>query len=124
MNALLSLGRWIFPVSFSLLGLSYMMNADTLAGKMPGYLPAPTVIVYLTGLLLVGAGVSMLIGKYDKLAAALLGILFLLIVIILHLSVAMAGHDDAMGKLLRDLGLAGAAFIYAKYVARDASIVG
>ena len=127
MNALLSLGRWIFPAPFAIFGLMHFMNAEAMSGMVPGYMPAPTIFVFLSGAGLIAAAVSMYIGKYDKLAATLLGIMLLLFVLMLHLPGAMAGGEEAagpMGNLLKDIGLAGAAFIYAKHIARDSSIIG
>lgn len=124
MKALLALGRWIFPISFALLGLIHFMNVETLTNSMPGYLPAPAFLVYLSGIGLVAAAVSMLLEKYDKLAATLLGIQLLLFVLLLHLPGAMSGKDGTMSLLFKDLALCGAAFIYAQYVAKDPGFMG
>ena len=95
-------------------------------GMVPEYMPAPTVFVYLSGLGLVGAAVSMYIGKYDKLGTTLLGIMLILIALMVHLPGVMAGGEDPgpMSNLLKDLGLAGAALMYAQNMARDNSGIG
>jgi uncharacterized membrane protein len=123
MFAFLSLGRWIFPISFALLGLVHFMNVDRLVAQMPAYLPLPSALVYLSGIGLVAAAVSMLIEKYDKLAATLLGIQLLFFVLLLHLEGAMTGQDGSMSILLKDLAMAGAALIYAKHIAKDSSFM-
>ena len=90
---------------------------DGMAGMAPGGAP----MVYFTGLCLVAAAISMFIGKYDKLATALLGVMLILFAAILHSSSAMAG--DAT-NFLKDIGLAGAAWMYASGFAKDDSIIG
>ena len=112
MNAFLSLGRWVFALPFAIFGLFHFMNADAMANYVvPVYMPAKAIWVYLSGAGLIAATVSMLIGKYDKLATTLLGIFLLLLVLMVHLPGAMAGGEGAqasMSMLLKDLALAGA----------------
>lgn len=96
-----------------------------MAPTVPSYMPAPTAFVYFTGISLIAAAVSMYIGKYDKLAATLLAVFMLILVLTVHLPGAMAGTNQiSMPMLLKDLGLAAGAMIYASYVAKDRSIVG
>jgi len=127
MNAFLSLGRWLFPVPFAVFGLFHFMNAQGMTGIVPGYMPAPIVWVYLTGAALIACAISMYIGKYDKLAATLLAVFMLILVLTVHLPGAMAGTEMSqmsISMLLKDLGLAAGAMIYAQYVAKDRSIIG
>lgn len=128
MNAFLSLGRWIFALPFAIFGLFHFMNADAMADYIvPTYMPAKSIFVYLSGAGLIAATVSMLIGKYDKLATTLLGIFLLLLVITVHLPGAMRGGEGAqasMSMLLKDMALAGAAMMYALNYAKDKSVIG
>src|SRR5262245_20337222 len=123
MNAFLSLGRWIFALPFAVFGLFHFMNAGAMADYIvPAYLPAKAIFVYLSGAGLIAATVSMLIGKYDKLATTLLGIFLLLLVITVHLPGAMSGGEGAqssMSMLLKDMALAGASMMYALNYAKD-----
>ena len=94
---------------------------------VPSYMPVKIVWVFLSGAGLIAAAVSMYIGKYDKLATTLLAIFLLLLVLMVHLPGAMAGGEgaqNATSMLLKDLGLAGAAMLYATHVAKDRSIIG
>lgn len=128
MNAFLSLGRWVFALPFAIFGLFHFLNADAMADYVvPAYMPAKAVFVYLSGAGLIAATVSMLIGKYDKLATTLLAIFLLLLVVLVHLPGAMSGGDRAqasMSMLLKDLALAGAAMMYALNYAKDKSGIG
>ncbi|MCB0527851.1 MAG: DoxX family membrane protein [Lewinellaceae bacterium] len=127
MNAFLSLGRWLFPVPFLLFGLMHFMDLTAFAHNiMPNYVPAPEFWVLLTGTCLVCAAVSMYIGKYDKLATALLAVLLLLVVALIDLPSALAGGEAANRSafmVLKDLGLAAAAMLYATHVAKDPRII-
>lgn len=128
MNAILSLGRWLFPIPFLAFGLMHFANAQVMADYVvPAYMPAKMVWVYLSGAGLVAAAISMYIGKYDKLGAAVLSIVLLLFALMVHLPGVMAGGDaatSAMPGLLKDLGLAGASMLYAQHLAKDSSIIG
>jgi len=128
MNAFLSLGRWLFPVPFLVFGLFHFMNAQAMADYVvPAYMPMKIVWVYLSGAGLVAAGVSMFMGKYDKLAATLLAVFMLLLVVMVHLPGAMGGGEGAQmstSMLLKDLGLAAASMLYATHVAKDRSVIG
>ncbi len=120
MNAILSLGKYLYAIPFAIFGLFHFMNAGAMAGMAFG----SSILVYITGIALIAAAVSMLIGKYDKLAATLLGFMLLLFVFLVHFKGAMAGDQAATGNVLKDLMLAGAAWIYAKNAAKDPSVIG
>lgn len=87
------------------------MNGSMMAEWMPGWLPGPLFFVYLTGLALVAAGVSIITKIYTKLATQLLALLLLLIILMLHVPTAMSGNEqasmNAMTMILKDMGLLG-----------------
>ncbi len=127
MKAFISLGRWLFAIPFAIFGLFHFLGGDKMTGAIPAYLPAPIFWVYLTGAAMLAASISMMIGKYDKLAAVLLAILLILyIVLITAQGITAEGRDgqDAIGHTLTNLVMAGAALMYAQYAARDNSVVG
>jgi putative oxidoreductase len=131
MNAFLSLGRWFFAIPFAIFGLFHFINADAMAQMVPNYIPSPAnlIFVYFTGLGLVAASVSIVSGKFDKLACTLLAIFLLSMVILMHFNAAMNGPNEMiktwnMNMLLKDISLAGAAMMYAQYQATDRSIIG
>ncbi|MEI6410130.1 MAG: DoxX family membrane protein [Bacteroidota bacterium] len=128
MNAFLSLGRWVFAIPFAIFGLFHLMNAEAFAEYLvPSYMPVKIVWVYLSGVGLIAASVSMLLGKYDKLAATLLAVFLLLIVFLLHVPATISGGQGAqtaMSMLLKDLSLAGASMMYALSQSKDRSIIG
>ncbi|MFZ2897913.1 MAG: hypothetical protein WA004_04785 [Saprospiraceae bacterium] len=125
MNAILSAGRYLLIVPPLIFGVMHLMSANAMAGMVP--IPGGAVWVYITGIAMIAASLSILIGKYDKLAAALLGLLILIYALSIHLpGVLSSGGTDhgAMGNFLKDLGLAGGAWIYAAMMAKDKSVIG
>jgi putative oxidoreductase len=125
MNAILGLGKYLFAVPFAVFGIMHLMNADAMAGMSPF---GGSLMVYFTGVCLIAAAVSIFIGKYDKLATALLGLFMLLTALLIHAK-GLAGADAAssatyMGGLLKDLSLAGAAWMYSASLSKDNSVIG
>ena len=126
MNSILGLGKYLFAVPFAVFGIMHLMNADAMAGMAPF---GGSIMVYITGLALIAAAVSIIIGKMDKLATALLGLMLLLFVLLIHAkglaNAADAGASAmAMSGLLKDLALAGAAWMYSASLAKDNSVIG
>lgn len=120
MQQLTSLGKYIFAIPFLVFGLFHFMNASAMAGMVP--LPGGVFWIYLTGIGLLAASVSILIGRMDQLAALLLGVMMLIFALSIHLpNVINSGGEDAasMGNLLKDLSLGGAAWVYSRFAARD-----
>lgn len=120
MNAVLNLGKYLFALPFIVFGIFHFMSADAMAPMAFGQ----PILVYVSGLGLVAAGVSILIGKMDKLATVLLGVMMLLFVFLVHLNGAMAGDQNATVALLKDFALAGAAWMYATTSAKDNAVIG
>ncbi len=125
MNGFLSLGRWLFTLPFAVLGLMNLLSTQTMVESfVPNYMPAPTAWVVVGGIGLVAASISMLLGKYDKLACTLLAIYLLSMVLMVHLPAAMSGSISAQFLLFKDLALAGAAMMYAQHLSKDRSVIG
>ena len=111
-------GRALFAVPFVAIGLGHFANAAQMATMVPRFVPAPTVWVYVTGLVQIGASVSIGLRKRDELGGALLGALLLAYVGLVHVPAMLAATDDvqkmvSMGNVLKDIGLAGAALFVA-----------
>ncbi|NBC19418.1 MAG: DoxX family membrane protein [Bacteroidetes bacterium] len=107
----LKLGRILFALPFAVFGILHFMNASAMAGMVP--LPGGVFWVYLTGVALIAAAVSMLIGKYARLAALLLGVMLFIFVLSIHLPDLLGGNQQAMSNLLKDFALGGAAWALA-----------
>lgn len=125
MGSIIKLGKYLFAIPFIVFSLFHFMSAGDMAAMAPG----GVVMVYIAGAGLLAAGVSIIIGKYDKLAAVLLALLLIIFIVTIHIPGLMGAGDDAMamqmsmGGLLKDMGLAGGALMYAS-MAKDNSIIG
>jgi len=122
MSTVTGLGKYLFSVPALIFGFFHLMNANAMAAMVP--LPGGVIWVYLTGICMIAAAVSIYIGKLDKLATVLLALLFLIYAFSLHLSGAIAGDQASTGNFLKDLGLAGGALMYAHSMAKDKGIIG
>jgi uncharacterized membrane protein len=115
MKNLTNIGRIVFAVPFLAFGLMHLMNADAMSGMVPAFVPGGVVWIYITGLSLVAAAVSIISKKMIKMATLLLGVLLVVFVLTIHLP-GLGSPDQnmkmmSMSGVLKDLGLAGAAFM-------------
>ena len=122
MNALLKIGKYLFALPLLGFVSGHFTSADAMAGMVP--IPGGAIWVYLTGLAMLAFIVSVFVGKFDKLAGTLLGIMILIFALGLHLPNLMGGDQNSMGMLIKDLMIAGGAFMYAGAYARDNSVIG
>ena len=105
----------LFAVPMLLFGIMHFMNAGAMSGMVPGFLPAPVFWVYLTGLALVAASVSIMTGYKTRLASLLLALMLASFVLLIHLPGVMNPDtwQMSMPSLLKDTALAGAALFIA-----------
>ncbi len=124
LNSLTSLGKWLFIVPFVVFGFMHLAGADQMAGMVPAYFGGGAIWVYLTGIAQLAFGASVILGKYDKMAAMLCALMLLVFVLTIHLPGVLGGNQMSMGGLLKDIGLAGGALMYASSFSKDNSVVG
>jgi putative oxidoreductase len=118
-NATISrIGVVLYALVIGYFGVNHFLVGKTMVNYVPSFIPGGAFWVYLTGLALILAAISFLIGKSTQLAGILLAIFLLLIVFTIHLpSVIHAPDHQAviapMTNLVKDTGLAAAALIIA-----------
>ena len=120
MDAITGLGKYFFSIPMLIFGVFHFMSADAMAGSAPG----GVISIYITGICLILFAISVLIGKYDMLAAVLLAFMLLLFVTLVHMKSATVGSQMATVSLLKDMSLIGGALMYAHALAKDKSIIG
>jgi len=125
MKAIIGLGKYLYSIPILLFGINHFMKPDMMAGMAPY---GGKIIIYITGAALIAAGISIIIGKLDKLACVLLALFLILIILTVHLKGVMNAEDEMarmgpMTKMLKDIGLAGGALLGAAN-AKDNSIIG
>lgn len=89
MEKVLSIGRWLFPLSFLLYVGLHLGKPEVGASFVPSYLPFPYFWNYFTLVCIVAFIVSALIGKYDQLAYTCMALYVLLMALIVHLPRAL-----------------------------------
>lgn len=117
MDNLKNIGRIIFAIPFAIFGMMHFMAAGDMAGMVPSWVPGGVFWVYLTGLALVAAAVSLITKKQIYLASLLLAVLLIVFVLTVHLPGMMVENpmmkQMAMGSLMKDMSMAGAALLIA-----------
>ncbi len=101
------IARILFAVPMAMFGLFHFMNAEAMAEMAPF---GGTIMVYITGVALLAAGVSIIIKKKAALATLLLAVFLILTATLVHVKSMMGGDEMAMSSILKDVALAGAAF--------------
>lgn len=126
LNYITNLGKWLFILPFTVFGFMHIANAEKMTALVPAFMPGGAMWVYLTGFAQLAFAASVVLGKFDKLAALLCALMLFIFVLTLHLPGLsnLQMSQLAMNNMLKDIGLIGGALMYAKCFARDASVVG
>ena len=110
-----TVARYLYAIPFGIFGVMHFINGSAMAGYVPSFIPGGVFWVYLVGVALIAACVSIIIGKYTKMACLLLALLLIIFVLTMHLPGVLneATMQASMPMLLKDAALAGAALILA-----------
>ncbi|MDT8369908.1 MAG: hypothetical protein RQ745_11920 [Longimicrobiales bacterium] len=109
MKILATSGRFLFAVPMLVFGMMHFMMGDQLVGMVP--IPGGMIWIWLSGLLLAAAGLAIMTGKMAAPLSGLLGGFLLLTALTVHLPMVMGGDMNAVGPMLKDMALAGSAFM-------------
>ena len=108
-----TVARYLYAIPFGIFGVLHFLGGSDMAGMVP--IPGGVIWVYIVGLCLIAACVSIIIEKYTKLACLLLALLLIIFVLSIHLPGVISDPENAgaMSGLLKDAALAGGALILA-----------
>jgi len=123
MNLILKFGKLLFIIPFAVFGFLHFGPLEFSIEYVPGFLPFKAFWVYFSGACLIAFAIAALIKKFDKLAAVLLAFELLLFVVLIHVPKAVGGDFLGIIATFRDIAVAGAALMYAQFVAVDNSVV-
>jgi putative oxidoreductase len=101
----------IYAIVMGVFGIFHFMNVDVMAAVVP--IPGGKAIVYITGICLILAAISFIIGKKVRLAGYLLALFLLFIIISIHAPGAINGDVMSTTAFLKDLGLMAGAILIA-----------
>jgi len=111
-----TIARILFAIPFLVFGIMHFMKGSQMAGYVPSFIPGGVFWVYLVGLALIAASVSILIQKKAKLACLLLAILLMIFVLTIHIPALFGYGTEGMQlapiMMLKDLALSGAALFF------------
>ena len=89
------LGRVFVAASLAAFGGEHLASArGTLARLIPTWMPFPLLTAYLVGIALFAAAASIVSGRKIRLAASLLGTMFFIFVLSIHIPRVAATHSD------------------------------
>ncbi len=100
----------VFALVWLFFGINHLVNADTLAA-MAATVPGGTFWIYFTGVCMILAGISMIAGKWTRVACYLLALMLAVFVVVIHIPELIKGNLFAPFNILKDLGLAAGAII-------------
>jgi uncharacterized membrane protein len=113
----IEVGRLLFATTMAVFGIQYLHYGRYVGGlpPVPPWAPGGTIGAYLVGVVLIFAAVALAIRNKARLAAFVIGGLFLFCVIFLHLQHFGEVVHDGIGRTraFEPFALAGAAFVLA-----------
>ena len=98
-NKLITLGRIVIAIAAMFYGVEHFLHPANVPGVpleklMPAWIPGRLLITYLTGAILLVAGVSILLDKKTRMAATYLGAWILLLVLFIYGPILIASLAD------------------------------
>jgi len=115
LDKILPFGRLFFAIPMGVFGTEHFTATTFIVRLVPRWIPLHTFWVYLVGVALIAAALSIILEKHARLAATLLGCMLLLFVVLLHIPSIVATHGARLfwAIALRDLAFSGGAFALA-----------
>ena len=116
MDKIVVLGRLFFAVPLAVFAAEHFASSRAIMTVVPSWMPAPLFWTYFVGAALFLAAASILLKIRDRFAVTLLGIMFVLFVLMIHLPRALTHPGDrfAWAVATRDLSFAGGAWALTK----------
>ena len=114
-------GRFLIAVSLVVFAVQHFMYAGFVATLVPAWIPARLFWAYFTGIAFVAAAISIATKKILGMAAMLLGTMFLLWVVLLHIP-RVAGairNGDEVTSLFVAMAMGGLSFVLAGVYGRS-----
>jgi len=117
-DALPVFGRVFVPVGLAMFGAEHLSAPKALAQLVPKWMPGHLFWAYFVGFALFAAATSITLNRYARLAASLLGLMFVLFVLMIHLpnAVASPGNRILWAVAVREISFACGALLFANRV--------
>lgn len=110
-----ALGRVFYAAPLALFGAEHLVAAQAISQIVPSWMPGRLFVAYFVGVALIAAALSIVLGAYVRLSSTLLGAMFFLFVLTIHIpNVATNPKDRILWAVaFRDLSFAGGAWCLA-----------
>ena len=114
-DALGKVGIYLFAFAMLIFGVQHFMYAAYIATLIPAWMPAHLFLAYFTGVAFIAAAIAIASRIQGRLAAQLLGLMFLLWTVLLHAPRVFAHihNKDELTSLFVALAMSGGSFIVA-----------
>ncbi len=117
-QSLYRVGIVLYALVIGFFGINHFLNRTGFQNTIPSFIPYHIFWVYLTGVALIAAAISFLIGKKTKMAGLFLFLYLIIIVLSIHLPAVIRSEGSpivsiALTNLVKDTGLAAAALMIA-----------
>jgi uncharacterized membrane protein len=115
LDKIMPFGRLFLTIPLAVFGTEHFTNAADIANIVPRWIPAHAFWVYLVGIALIAAALSITVQIQSSLAAALLGAMFFSFVLLIDIPGLMAHPSNRIfwTLALRELAFSGGALAYA-----------
>jgi uncharacterized membrane protein len=115
MDKIMPFGRLFFAIPMAVFGSEHFTATANIATLIPRWIPAHTFWVYLVGVAFLCAALSIAVMVQARMAAALVGMTFLIFVLVMDLpgTFAHPGNRFFWALALRQLAFSGGAFAFA-----------
>ena len=126
LEKLIVFGPIFFSVPLAVFGAEHFSNSRSISQIVPPWMPARMFWTYFVGLALISAAVSIALRMiHARIAAMLLGIMFICFVLMIHIPNVVAHPNNRIvwAVALRDLAFAGGAFALAATLMKPLRIV-
>jgi uncharacterized membrane protein len=108
-------GRLCFAIPLAVFGTEHFTDSTDIATMVPSWIPAHTFWVYLVGVALIAAALSIALKVQSRLAATLLGVMFFSFVVLMDIPAALAEPNNRISwtLALRELAFSSGGFAIA-----------
>jgi len=115
LDKILPFGRLFFTIPLAVFGTEHFTNTADIAEIVPRWMPAHVFWVYFVGIGLIAAALSITVEIQAPLAAALVGAMFFLFVVLMDIPGVMAGPGNRISwaLALRETAFSGGGLAYA-----------
>jgi uncharacterized membrane protein len=115
LDKLIVLGPVLYAIPLTVFAAEHLAGAQFLMQGVPNWMPARLFWAYFVGMALLAAAFSILFKRYVRLSGTLLGIMFFLFVLLIHVPRVFSSPHDRISwtVVLRDLAFGGAAWALA-----------